>query len=280
MSLAEESFSHFSWQMAELLASAHMVNLGFTDARTTQAGADGGIDIVSSRAAAQVKFLSQPVGSPDIQRLRGAAHGYENALFYSYSGYSKAAFATAEASEVALFDYTAQNTVFAANESAEKLSDAVGQAADLGDDTAERALAITSKVSNFLISALDNSEIGKPGQVTDQTMDTATTLNSRVVAIARERQTILEVLNESEPYLTANLDTVTPENNSLEIIGQMQQFLARLENRKALAVKMLAIAVETRELIPVSEEHIARRLALRKESRLEKIARDAAPLPS
>ncbi|WP_375385959.1 restriction endonuclease [uncultured Microbacterium sp.] len=109
----------FSWQMAEELAAAHMRELGFTDARRTPAGADRGIDVIANDAAAQVKFLSQPVGGPDIQRLRGAAHGHRNAFFYSSSGYSRQAVALADEVGVALFEYTAANNVYAMNYLAE-----------------------------------------------------------------------------------------------------------------------------------------------------------------
>ncbi|MBC7761824.1 MAG: restriction endonuclease [Candidatus Saccharibacteria bacterium] len=91
------------WQAAEIAAVDHMKVLGFIDAQPTRAGADGGIDAQGSEAAAQVKFYANPVGRPEIQRLRGAAPGYKLALFYSTGGYTKEALAYANEADVALF---------------------------------------------------------------------------------------------------------------------------------------------------------------------------------
>jgi hypothetical protein len=63
------------WQAAEIAAVDHMRVLGFIDARPIWAGADGGIDAQGSEAAAQVKFYANPVGRPEIQRLRGQPMG-------------------------------------------------------------------------------------------------------------------------------------------------------------------------------------------------------------
>lgn len=100
-----EALSTFllDWQSAELAAAAHMKSLGFIDAQKTQSGPDGGIDIVSSEAAAQVKFYANPVGRPDVQRLRGAAHEYRLSIFYSTGGYTKEALLYADQAGIALF---------------------------------------------------------------------------------------------------------------------------------------------------------------------------------
>ncbi|WIB65297.1 restriction endonuclease [Curtobacterium sp. MCBD17_040] len=105
----------FSWQMAEELAAAHMQAVGFRDARRTANGADGGIDVAAANAVAQVKHLAQPVGSPDIQRVRGAAHNIPYVLFYSSSGYTGAALEVADAAQVALFTFTPEGEVSAVN---------------------------------------------------------------------------------------------------------------------------------------------------------------------
>lgn len=101
--------------MAEVLAVEHMRIIGFVDAQPTVAGADGGLDAISLDAVAQVKHHAQPVGAPDVQRLRGAAHGNHHALFYSSSGYTSAAIAFAESADVALFQFDQMNTVTPAN---------------------------------------------------------------------------------------------------------------------------------------------------------------------
>lgn len=91
------------WQSAEIAAVEHMKTIGFIDAQLTKSGADGGLDAESSDAAAQVKFYANPVGRPDVQRLRGAAHEYRLALFYSTGGYTSEAVAYADQASVALF---------------------------------------------------------------------------------------------------------------------------------------------------------------------------------
>jgi len=91
------------WMAAETAAMEHMKRLGFVDAQVTPPGADGGIDVVSSDAVAQVKFYANPIGRPDIQRLRGAAHEYRLALFYSTGGYTKESVEYANGAGVALF---------------------------------------------------------------------------------------------------------------------------------------------------------------------------------
>ena len=91
------------WKAAEAAAVVHMRAIGFTDAQATSAGTDGGIDALSSDAAAQVKFYANPVGRPDIQRLRGAAHEYRIGLFYSTGSYTKEAVSYASEAGVALF---------------------------------------------------------------------------------------------------------------------------------------------------------------------------------
>ena len=92
-----------TWQAAESHAVEHLKGLGFLDAHLTQPGADGGLDALSSKAAAQVKHLSAPVGRPDLQKLVGAAQGRPVRVFYSSSGYSAAATTYANATGIALF---------------------------------------------------------------------------------------------------------------------------------------------------------------------------------
>jgi hypothetical protein len=108
----------FTWQMAEELAQGHMQELGFGDSRRTPVGADDGMDVVSGQAIAQVKHQSQPVGSPEIQRLRGAAFHVDHALFYSSSGYTEAAKSFADSRDVSLFAFDAGGDVEPANSAA------------------------------------------------------------------------------------------------------------------------------------------------------------------
>jgi hypothetical protein len=110
------------WRDAELFAAVHMRTLGFTDAEATQSSGDGGIDVVSRAALAQVKhFFAVPVGAPTVQQLVGAALRARCRLFYSLSGYTRAARALAEEANVALFEYTLDGEVHAASTAAKEL---------------------------------------------------------------------------------------------------------------------------------------------------------------
>lgn len=92
------------WEVVEDAAAAHVRALGFADAQRTGAGNDRGLDVVGRGVAAQVKALNKPVGAPDVQRLFGAADGFRNVLFYSISGYTRAALTSAAQLSIALFD--------------------------------------------------------------------------------------------------------------------------------------------------------------------------------
>jgi hypothetical protein len=104
--------------------------IGFHDARTTSPGADKGLDVIASRAAAQVKALQTPVGAPDVQKLKGSAHLLENQLFYSLSGYTDQALKFAETAGVALFSFDERNNVEPVNSIADSLASQAGQDSD------------------------------------------------------------------------------------------------------------------------------------------------------
>jgi hypothetical protein len=109
---------------AEAQAAVWMIGLGFADAMPTQFTADGGIDVVSSRAVAQVKFQVAPVGRPALQNLVGAAgseHPGKFKLFFSWKGYSGPAFVFAEQAHVALFSFTTGGELVPENTQAEHL---------------------------------------------------------------------------------------------------------------------------------------------------------------
>lgn len=78
-----------TWQQAEHVACDWMKLHGYKDARVTAGGADGGIDIRSSKAIAQVKHHKKPVGISEMQRIHGIAVSLrKKALFFSASGYT------------------------------------------------------------------------------------------------------------------------------------------------------------------------------------------------
>jgi TPR repeat protein len=114
----------YTWQEAEHLAQRWMFYFGFHDAKLTRAGSDGGVDVNSNRAIAQVKFEKAATGRPKLQELAGIAHDQgKAALFFSLSGYTKNAIQWAEQSRIgiALFRYDNSGKVIAVNNSAEQL---------------------------------------------------------------------------------------------------------------------------------------------------------------
>ena len=92
----------------EFIAESWMKYWGVLDAEATTASGDGGIDVISSRFAAQVKFYANSkVGRPELQNLYGAAQGLNlGSLFFAYSsGYSDLALAWAEQVGVGCFEF-------------------------------------------------------------------------------------------------------------------------------------------------------------------------------
>lgn len=81
---------------------------GFADAAVTRGGADGGVDVWSKHALAQVKFEAHATGRPALQRLYGArgTDHHKQLLFFTGTGYSRDAQTYADAVGVALFTYT------------------------------------------------------------------------------------------------------------------------------------------------------------------------------
>jgi hypothetical protein len=94
---------------AELVATEWMTHLGFTHVTATPVGADGGIDITSDEAVAQVKAETIPTGRPKIQQHHGVAvsHG-KTAIFFSLAGYTPQARTYAEANGIVLFSFDLQ----------------------------------------------------------------------------------------------------------------------------------------------------------------------------
>lgn len=110
-------------QEAEQNAAARMRELGFPDARVTSGGADGGIDVRSSNALAQVKWRGGLTGRPALQNLYGA-RGIETSkrlLFFSAADYSQHAMEYAEQTGIALFIYDPDGRVTARNRHASVL---------------------------------------------------------------------------------------------------------------------------------------------------------------
>jgi hypothetical protein len=108
---------------AEQVAAEWMRHLGFDDARCTGAGADGGVDVRSRGALAQVKAQLTPVGRPELQALYGVARSEGRApLFFSLMSYTAAALAWADEVGMALFRFDHAGLVEPVNAAAETLT--------------------------------------------------------------------------------------------------------------------------------------------------------------
>ncbi|MEU5525165.1 restriction endonuclease [Streptomyces sp. NPDC047860] len=107
---------------AELIAVEWMRYLGFDDAVATPVGADGGIDVVSTRAVAQVKMEGKPTGRPVVQQLHGVAiHEDKTGVFFSLAGYTTHARNWAQTSGIVLFRFDHQGAAEPVNAIAHEL---------------------------------------------------------------------------------------------------------------------------------------------------------------
>lgn len=94
---------------AEKLCKEWMVFLGVEDAMVTSYTQDGGIDITSEKFVAQVKHYAGSVGAPEVQQLVGVAYTSKKLpLFFCSGTYTPAAIAAAEAVEMPLLTYSAE----------------------------------------------------------------------------------------------------------------------------------------------------------------------------
>lgn len=112
---------------AEQVAAEWMRHLGFGDARCTPAGTDGGVDVRSTGAVAQVKAQLSPVGRPELQALYGVARSEgRRPLFFSLMSYTAAALTWADEVGMALFRFDHGGLVEPVNAPAEELLAAAG----------------------------------------------------------------------------------------------------------------------------------------------------------
>ena len=140
---------------AEAQAAVWMIGLGFGDAMPTRLSGDGGIDVASSRAVAQVKFQVAPVGRPALQNLvgAGAEHPGKLRLFFAWKGYSGPAFVYAEQTNIALFSFTTSGEVVAENTLAEHLC-SVAQQSMTGDAIGTLPLEPTAPAQSYSLGQL------------------------------------------------------------------------------------------------------------------------------
>lgn len=95
------------WQDAEAVAADWLRRAGCRGVALTGAGADGGIDVISTRWAAQVKHTAKKVGRPAVQQLVGAALTLERSpVLFSTGGFTAPARTYADDHRVALVELT------------------------------------------------------------------------------------------------------------------------------------------------------------------------------
>ncbi len=109
------------WRHAEELARDFMVFLGFRDASLTGLGADGGIDVMSSKAVGQVKMHNKGVPRYDIQRLVGEASVTRKIPIFFAMSYSRDAISWSEEHGIALFKFERSGDVSAMTSKASDL---------------------------------------------------------------------------------------------------------------------------------------------------------------
>lgn len=119
---------------AEDNAAAQMRALGYVDARAVPAGRDGGIDVVSAGALAQVKWKSSVAGRPELQRLYGARADdlSKDLLFFASAGYSDPALSWADLHNMSLFTYEPTGQIVPANGNARRLVESLATPLNFG----------------------------------------------------------------------------------------------------------------------------------------------------
>jgi hypothetical protein len=116
--------SHLSidWREAERIARDYLRSIGIHDARLTPSGRDGGVDITSKTAIAQVKWHVAQVGSPDLQSLFGIATYEKKLAIFFAQRYSPDALRWAKKTDMALFRFTASGKIQPVSPKAEQIS--------------------------------------------------------------------------------------------------------------------------------------------------------------
>ncbi|MER6592055.1 restriction endonuclease [Micromonospora purpureochromogenes] len=121
------------WRSAEVNALEWMRWLGHRDARATQPGADGGIDVIAAGAFAQVKLYGKPIPVTLMRQLHGARANRPGTLyFFANNGYTAKAAEFAEMVGMAAFRYSTASGLITAESSAARtiFNAAADQAAD------------------------------------------------------------------------------------------------------------------------------------------------------
>ena len=136
------SFAVGSWPEAEQNAAIWLREWGFSDAKVTPPGADGGLDVKSRGAVAQVKYKAAATGRPDVQRLVGARPAEAVLLFFfSSGGYTQHAIDYSNELGVNLFTYGPDGSVASSNRSADAFLDNLEKARESERMKRSRAFA-------------------------------------------------------------------------------------------------------------------------------------------
>ena len=110
------------WRDAEDATARWLRKAGCRRVSLTRAGADGGIDVITSEWAVQVKHTSKPVGRPAVQQLVGAAITLDRfPVLFSTSGFSQPARRYADEHDVALFELDLDGRAHGLNRSARRV---------------------------------------------------------------------------------------------------------------------------------------------------------------
>jgi hypothetical protein len=111
-----------TYRDAEEAAALWMRWLGWGDAHVTPQGRDGGIDVMSTHAVAQVKAHVNPIGRPQVQQLFGVASSMKRTpLFFASAGYTPEAITWADQVSMALFRFDLQGEPEPSNHIARRL---------------------------------------------------------------------------------------------------------------------------------------------------------------
>jgi Restriction endonuclease len=98
-----------TWRDAELVAAEWMKYWGYTNVAATGLGTDGGIDVVSTEAVAQVKAETSATGRPRVQQHHGVAVSEGKiAIFFALGGFTPEARTYAEQNGILLFQFDLQ----------------------------------------------------------------------------------------------------------------------------------------------------------------------------
>ena len=110
------------WQDAERATARWLRRAGCRRVMLTGGSADGGIDVLTSEWAVQVKHTAKRVGRPAVQQLVGAALSVDRApALFSTSGFSGPACEYAAEHQVALFELDIDGSAHGINRPARKV---------------------------------------------------------------------------------------------------------------------------------------------------------------